>query len=1012
MSPSSPSTTSVLAQVDSLGPPGTPVTIREIAAAFDCAVERLDTRLERLVSHRILKVKQVSDHRRVWWRPAGREPVDSSDVTEPPSAGNRRRRRAESDNRPPAAGREPDRLHSLVFDQTVQFTGVLDPDGTLIDANESALRFGGLTRAEVIGRPVWETDWWRISTRTQHRLQDAVRRAATGETVRYEVTVQGATGTMPIDFSLRPVTEGGEVTLLIAEGRNITELKEHELQLQQQRDELESELSAVLDRISDGFYSLDTRFRFQYINDHAQALLGVDESARGADIRETIETTERFRAALETAAESQEPVFFEDYYEPLGEWFDNAIYPSETGLSIYFRDITERKRLERELRTETEQFQTALDNSPVVALRQDADLRYTWVGNPIERYSPDDILGKRDDELLTAEDAAVVQELKRTVLETGEGVREEVTLHLPRGEVVYDLAVKPITDDAGEITGLAATAVDLTEQIRTREALRRSEERLRLALQAADVGTWELDLRTEESPVRSIEHDRIFGYEAGVDDWSFEVFLDHVHPDDRAAVQAGFEAAFETGQWDFECRIRRVDGVERWIAAEGKFHMDDGEPVYAVGVVMDITDRITQQEQQLATLAGAHEIVQDVAHLVIESPTQADIEAVVCDCFDAAETYTDAWVGRLDHTGPTIRPSAAGVGNSGDSGHSGDSGDSGDSEETIDCEECPIPIESDAPTIAGPIAAAIETGEPQLVHTSPTDPIYRQWSQSTPIRHRPGIVVPIRYETHVYGVVVVYTDRDGFEPRERDTLGRLGRIVGHAINAIERKRALIGDRVTEVVVRSDALAEPFLAGADDESMTIDIDRVVTLGERSLIYYTVEGIAPERFSAIIERLTGGTGRLLDGDGSRSRLELSTGTETIHSVVASHGGRITEAALRDGSFEITIRIPLGTEVRPVLDAARTIYSDLTLVSRTTITPSRPTLADAFATLAEGLTERQREALEVGYYAGFFEWPRETTGDELADLMGVTPATVHHHLRHGQQKLLDAFFDAASG
>ena len=771
-------------------------------------------------------------------------------------------------------------------------------------------------------------------------------------------------------------------------------------QLRRQLDALESELSEVLGRISDGFYSLDTEFRFQYINDHAQALLGVDAStARGQDIRETIETTERFRTALETATESQEPVFFEDYYEPLDGWYDNAVYPSETGVSIYFRDVTERKRLEQELRTEANHFETALDNSPVVALRQDTDLRYTWVGSPIERYSAEDILGKRDDELLTPEDAAAVQKLKRTVLDTGEGVREEVTLHLPRGEVVYDLAVKPISDDAGEITGLAATAVDLTEQIRTREALRRSEEQLRLALRAADVGTWELDLRTEESPVRSAEHDRIFGYEEPVDDWSFAVFLDHVHPDDRAAVEAGFEAAFETGEWDFECRIRRVDGVERWIAAEGEFHMDDGEPVYAVGVVMDITDRIIQQERQLATLAEVHETVQEVAHLVIESPTRAEIEQVVCDQFDAAETYTGVWVGRLDQTGATVRPSTAGGG--------------GDDGAVVDCEGCAIPVESDAPTISGPIAAAIETGEPQLVHTSPTDPIYQQWSQSTPVRHRPGIVVPIRYEGHLYGVMVVYTDREGFEPREQATLGRLGGSIGHAINSIERKRALVGGRATEVVVRSAALAEPFLAAADDEAITISIDRVLTLrGGRSLIYYTVEGIDPDRFGDLIQELTDGTGvRLLEGDGTRSRLELSTETETIHSLVARRGGRITEAALREESFEITIRIPVGTEVRPVLDAARTIYPDLTLVSQTTVTPPSRTPADAFARLAEGLTDRQRETLEVGYYAGFFEWPRETSGDELADLMGVTPATVHHHLRHGQQKLLAAFFDPAS-
>ena len=1121
MPSSSPSTTSVLKQVDSIGELGTPVTIREVASAFDCGVDRIDTALGRLVSSGKLKMKQIGGHRRVWWRPASRHPVDlPPNVEWELSNRDQHRSPVTADSTPPADQREGEWLYNHIFNQTAQFTGVLAPDGTLIDANESALRFGGLQRSGVVGRSFWDTDWWPRSPPTQRRLKDAIRRAAAGEFVQYDGVVQGETRTAPITFSLRPVIDDeGRIPLLIAEGRDITEPKAHEQQLQRQRDALESELSDVLERVSDGVYGLDEECRFRYVNDHAETLLGIDESTvRGCEIGATIELTDAFRTQLRRAVDDQEPVFFEDYYEPLGSWFDNAIYPSETGVSVFFRDISERKRLEQELRTEKEHFEEALRNSPVVASRLDTDLRYTWIGNPGDELLEADFLGKQANELLPPEAAAAVTAPKQRVLETGEGVREEVTLELPRGETIYDLSVEPLFDGSGEVSGLTATAVDLTRPRQTEKALRKSEERLRIALQAADIGTWELDLQTEESPIRSPEHDRIFGYSEPVEDWCFEVFLDHVHPEDRATVTSDFEAAFETGLWEFECRIQRVDGVQRWIGAEGEFHTDaDGEPVRAVGVVRDITDRkdrqqalktseqryrtlvanfpnggvalldselrhtivdgqgfqtlgfdvaklqgkrvqdafpesvadvlepqyqatldgeprsfeldvqgricsfrtiplpnatgdatilsifhdITaqkaQQERQLATLDGLHETVQDIAQLIIESSTQAEIEEVICDRFDAADAYTAAWIGRLDHSGPTIRPSTAG----------------GD-DQVVDCAACSILVEPDAPTIGGPIGTAIETGEAQLVHTSPTDPVYVQWSQFTPVEHRLGIVIPISYEAHIYGVLVVYTDRDAFDPRERDTLGRLGTIVGHAINSIERKRALIADRVTEVVVRSDALAEQFLEEADDDSITISTDRVLTPGgTRSLIYYTVDGIDPGRFSDIIAQLTDSNSqlRLLEQTGSRSRLELSTEAETVHSVVARHGGRISRAVLRDGVFHITVRIPLGTGVRPVLDAARQVYPDLRLVSQTTVTPQTRTPTDAFGRLTEELTDRQRETLEVGYYAGFFEWPRETSGDELAELMGVSPPTVHHHLRHGQQKLLSAFFDDLS-
>ncbi|WP_223302167.1 helix-turn-helix domain-containing protein [Haladaptatus sp. R4] len=61
-----------------------------------------------------------------------------------------------------------------------------------------------------------------------------------------------------------------------------------------------------------------------------------------------------------------------------------------------------------------------------------------------------------------------------------------------------------------------------------------------------------------------------------------------------------------------------------------------------------------------------------------------------------------------------------------------------------------------------------------------------------------------------------------------------------------------------------------------------------------------------------------------------------------------------------------------------------------------------------LAESLTDRQRTALETAYLAGFFEWPRNSTGEEVAELLDVSAPTFHQHLRHAQSKLLKTFFD----
>jgi len=112
-----------------------------------------------------------------------------------------------------------------IFDQTYQFSGVLEPDGTVVEANWTALSFAGVELADVVGKPFWETPWWNHSPVQQEKLRAGIELAARGEFVRFETTHPAPDGTIAyIDFSLKPVfDERGEVAMLIPEGRDITE---------------------------------------------------------------------------------------------------------------------------------------------------------------------------------------------------------------------------------------------------------------------------------------------------------------------------------------------------------------------------------------------------------------------------------------------------------------------------------------------------------------------------------------------------------------------------------------------------------------------------------------------------------------------------------------------------------------------------------------------------------------------------------------------------------------------
>jgi len=133
-----------------------------------------------------------------------------------------------------------ERRFRAIFNSTYQFIGVLDPDGILLEVNQTALDFGGIRQMDVVGRPFWETYWWCYSTEVQDRLKAAVRDASQGKSVCYEEDVLSRDNTTrTIDFTLKPVTnQQGETVLIIPEGRDITDRKWAEEELQRHHQEL------------------------------------------------------------------------------------------------------------------------------------------------------------------------------------------------------------------------------------------------------------------------------------------------------------------------------------------------------------------------------------------------------------------------------------------------------------------------------------------------------------------------------------------------------------------------------------------------------------------------------------------------------------------------------------------------------------------------------------------------------------------------------------------------------
>ena len=250
---------------------------------------------------------------------------------------------------------------------------------------------------------------------------------------------------------------------------------------------------------------------------------------------------------------------------------------------------------------------------------------------------PDTLVGRDVSELLSSEPAAP-SPFGLDVIRAGRSWRGELTVRRPGGGTfLAEGSATPVLDGDDDVLGAVVVVEDLTETRAAEYEAVAGQQRLRLAHEAAQLGSWHWDMASGVT-VWDEQLEAIYGMPPGGFDGTFEGWEATLHPDDHDEVMAIVaDAVAARSSYVLRNRMFWPDGTLRWIEAHGKITTDDqGNPTGSIGCVRDITERVLVQERESDAAARAL-LVQEVTAALSGAWTLDQVERVVADGLERVE---------------------------------------------------------------------------------------------------------------------------------------------------------------------------------------------------------------------------------------------------------------------------------------------------------------------------------------------------------------------------------------
>jgi PAS domain S-box-containing protein len=404
----------------------------------------------------------------------------------------------------------------------------------------------------------------------------------------------------------------GEVLGTVSVVRDITERKELENKLKQLGKDLQlqvsvkaMELNHVFERVTDAFIALDNDWVYTHVNKIAAQMHNKKvEELIGKNIWEVFPDVmkEPFYKALQYSAATKQSQRLELYSAKEERWYEDLIYPGEDGISVYYHDITERKKAGLALEKVHEKLNYHISNTPLAVVEYDSEfnmLQWSKRAEEIFGWSEEEVKGMtlKADEIVYPDDKGLVYDGLRELAEKEGGSNIIHNRNITKsGEVIFcEWYNSVLKDEEGKVTGILSLVKDVTDRRKMELDLIEAESKFRTLVEQSLVGVY--ILQGEKFVYVNPRFAEIFGYEEGEITNSNEPYM-IVDPEDRSVIAAYMDEfrkdAFSTINYEFKGLRKSGEAIHTEVY--GTMTKYRGRRAI-IGTIIDITDRKNATER-------------------------------------------------------------------------------------------------------------------------------------------------------------------------------------------------------------------------------------------------------------------------------------------------------------------------------------------------------------------------------------------------------------------------------